>query len=70
MTTTKLQWPVRTISVVVPERARGPEYPQGELGIGFLEALIVEACALAGVDATAPMRRDVVKVRRLRSRRR
>ena len=51
-------------------RARGPEYPQGELGIGFLEALIVEAAALAGVDATAPMRRDVSKVVRRRPRQR
>jgi hypothetical protein len=49
----------KTISVVVPTRIRGPEHPFGADGIRLLEEVIADACALAGIDAMAPVRRDV-----------
>ncbi|MBI1948732.1 MAG: hypothetical protein HYS27_23805 [Deltaproteobacteria bacterium] len=58
----------RIISVTVPGRGTGePTTPEQRLR--FLEELIRDACVFAGIDATMPLRRDVVRVLRRRRRR-
>lgn len=62
----------RVVSVDVPGRGL-PGASADAVGAEawvLLEALIVEAHAFGGVDARAPMRRDVVRVVRRRPRRR
>lgn len=55
-----MQPPRRTFTVTVASRIRGPEHPRGAAAWSFLESLIRDAYAFAGVDAERPMRRDIV----------
>jgi len=58
--------PTKVLSVLVPSRARASSEPLiGAAGIAFLEQLRVDSYAFSGVDARAPMRRDVVRVVRI-----
>jgi hypothetical protein len=52
----------KVVAVVVPSRVRGPEAPQGALALAVLEELISDVCAVAGLDAAAPVRRDIAHV--------
>jgi hypothetical protein len=62
-----MAWSKRDVKVVdVVARGRGrpgtSSSPTGTEALALLEELTIECFALAGLDATAPMRRDVVRV--------
>jgi hypothetical protein len=52
----------KVISCTVASRVRGSDNPQGAEAIAVLEQLNRDAWACLGVDADAPMRRDVAVV--------
>jgi hypothetical protein len=54
----------KVVSVVVTRRAHVDDGRPliGAEGIAFLESLRVDAFSFSGIDARAPMKRDVVRV--------